>query len=499
MCNNLNSSHSNQMKKHSFASAQTLLLAALLAAAGCASTTNLRNSVTGYGGQARDMRDALASGSDERIKREARDLDDDCKSADRILYLQEQGRLLSLCGDSAGAIADYQIASDTFEATRMKAVLSASNAYFAATAIATNDLSIPYEGHGFEKVMLHNLQAINYILTNNYDFARIELNHADVEQTFSLEQHAKLLAQAEQQRQEQQLNLDASNATLAQKTSQDMFGAGAVKNSFQNAFTFYLRGALFEDSRDFDKALIEYKKALEIYPANRFIAESAMRTARLCGADRDRQNLVNAFGIALRGDACPAGSERLVVVYESGFIRARSWFKLSFVWNNNVLELVLPFYDMGSYCQPDELDVSAATVGAHTQTICNLDAMAVRSLDEQYKAILVRQVLRMIAKYKMQAQAGDGALGLLMKVTTLVTDRADDRNWLTLPQSVEIAELFLPVGQQNITCSTSSISRTVTVNMEAGKTHFLIVTGLGPTLVVQGGDIVQPAATAAKK
>jgi uncharacterized protein len=468
----------------------------MLFAAGCASTTNMRNTITGYSGQAHDFQSAISSGNSNRLQRQIDDIATECKSPDRILYLQERGRMYSILKNRAASEADYQIASDVFENERMKAVISASGTFFTATALASNDMAIPYSGYGFEKVMLHNFQAINFILDHNYDFARIELNHADVEQQYSLEKHQKLVTEAEQQKQQQSLNMDSANASVAQKTSMDMFGAGAVKNSFQNAFTFYLRGSLFEDSRDYDKALIEYKKALEIYPGNRFIAEAAMRTARLNGSTRDAQNLVNVFGNALKGDPCPKGYGRLVVVYEAGFVKGRSSFEIPFLWNDNVLTLVLPFYDMSGYRPAQELDVSVGGVGSRTQTICNLDAMAVRSLKEDYGAILVRQALRMIAKYKMQSQAGDGALGLLMTVANVITDNADDRNWRTLPQEVQVAEMFLPSGQNVVSCSSMSLAGSIALDIRPEQTHFLVVTQLGQLLVLQSGDEVPPVAAA---
>lgn len=476
------------MKRSPASALVALLLPAVLLLAGCASTTNMRNSITGYSGQARDFQSAMSSGNPAKLQRAINSISSDCQSPDRILYLQERGRMFSILKDRTASEADYQIASDVFEAERMKAVISASEAFFSASAIASNDMAIPYNGYGFEKVMLHNLQALNFILDRNYDFARIELNHADVEQQYSLEKHQKLVAQAEAEQQQQQLDLESANASVSQRLSTDMFGAGAVKNSFQNAFTFYLRGCLFEDSRDYDKALIEYKKALEIYPNNRFIAESAMRTARLNGSRRDAQNLVDVFGNALKGNPCPEGQGRLVVVYEAGFVKGRSSFEIPFLWNDNVLTLLLPYYDMFDYSPAPELDVSVDGDGARTQTICNLDAMAVRSLKEDYPAILVRQVLRMIAKYKMQKQAGDGAIGVLMKVANLVTDNADDRNWRTLPQEVQVAELFVPAGKTTVTCSSLSLSGSLDIEVKPEQTSFLVVTQLGQLLVMESGD-----------
>jgi hypothetical protein len=465
---------------------------------GCASTTNFANSITGYSGQAKGYKEALDSGVTANVEHEINSMEGKCQSPDKILYLSERGRLRSLIGDKAGSTADYLVASDTFENERMKAVISASDTLFAASSLASNDLAIPYEGYAFEKVMLHNMQAINYILASNYDFARIELNRADVEQSYQLDKHAKIAAEAEAKSKDKKIDLNSFDSYLTDKTSQDVFGTGSVKNSFQNAFTFFLRGCMFEDSGEYDKALIEYKKALEIFPANNTIAESAMRTANLNDDARQQQQLTDTYGTSLVGNPCPDGSGRLVIVFEKGFIASRSTFRVPFIWDNAILQLVLPYYDTKGYAQPAFLETSVADKSCQTQTICNLEAMAVQSLKEEYPSILLRQALRMIAKYQMQKEASkqSAGIGLLMKVANIVTDRADDRNWLTLPEVVQVGEIFLPAGDNTVTCRYIGLSCDVDVDIKAGQTHYLIVTQLSQKLLVQGSDIVEAPAGA---
>jgi len=471
-----------------------LALPAMLLLGGCASSTNFANSLTGYSGQARGYKSALDSGVPANVEHEIASMDGKCRSPDKILYLSERGRLRSLSGDRSGSIVDYQVASDAFENERMKAVISASDTLFAASSLASNDMAIPYDGYSFEKVMLHNMQALNYILDYKYDFASIELNRADVEQSYQADKHAKELAEAETKSQDEKIDLKAFDASLAEKSAQDMFGADSVKNSFQNAFTFFLRGLMFEDSAENDKALIEYKKALAIFPSNHTVAESAMRVANLNQDDRQKEQLRNAYGEDLKGQLCPEDSGRLVIVFEKGFIISRSTFRIPFIWDNTILQLVLPYYDTKGYMQSGALETSSNGKLCKTQTICNLDAMAVQSLKEDYSAILLRQALRMIAKYQMQKEVDkqSAGLGLLMKITSVITDRADDRNWLTLPEVVQVGELFLPAGKNTVTCRYLGLSREIDLNIKTGQTHFIIVTQMGPQLMIQGNNIVEP-------
>jgi hypothetical protein len=108
-------------------------------------------------------------------------------------------------------------------------------------------------------------------------------------------------------------------------------------------------------------------------------------------------------------------------------------------------------------------------------------------------------VLRLLAKYRMNEQAGDGIGGLLMQVGTLITDRADDRSWVTLPEDLQVADAFLPAGTRTLSCNYRGMSTPVTLDIQPGRTHYVIVTQLDRNLLVQSADIVSdtPAAPAA--
>ncbi len=55
---------------------------------------------------------------------------------------------------------------------------------------------------------------------------------------------------------------------------------GQVKNSFQNAYTFYLSALFYESSGEYNRANIDYKKALAIYPNNHFLQQDSFRLAK---------------------------------------------------------------------------------------------------------------------------------------------------------------------------------------------------------------------------
>lgn len=94
------------------------------------------------------------------------------------------------------------------------------------------------------------------------------------------------------------------------------------------------------------------------------------------------------------------------------------------------------------------------------QKVANLAALSKQELDEKMPAILFRVVARGVAKQVAAAQAqkmaaskdeslGDVA-GWFMQVLGAATERADTRQWFTLPAEIHMQHLYLPPSVRNI-------------------------------------------------
>jgi len=96
------------------------------------------------------------------------------------------------------------------------------------------------------------------------------------------------------------------------------------------------------------------------------------------------------------------------------------------------------------------------------QKVTNLAALSKQDLDEKMPGILFRVVARGVAKQVAAAQArqlatgsskddtmGDVA-GWFVQVLGAATERADTRQWFTLPAEIHMQRLFLPPSVQNI-------------------------------------------------
>ena len=93
---------------------------------------------------------------------------------DRAQYLLNTGLLKSITGDFEGAIRDLQSAKKILNA--LQAISVSEN----LGAAIVNETLRSYDGSASERVLLHELLSINYLMLNNLDAARVEVLQADV-------------------------------------------------------------------------------------------------------------------------------------------------------------------------------------------------------------------------------------------------------------------------------------------------------------------------------
>ncbi len=83
-----------------------------------------------------------------------------------------------------------------------------------------------------------------------------------------------------------------------------------------------------------------------------------------------------------------------------------------------------------------------------TETIYNLEDVAIKSLEEQYALLIGKRVGGLAAKYILAKQVGkkNELLGVATWIGLNLADQADLRQWSNLPETFQIARLKLPAG-----------------------------------------------------
>ncbi len=377
----------------------------------------------------------------------------ECQSSDLILYNMERGRIAQIQGDVGVSMRDFNVSMDKIRENDEKAVISSSAIGASLAATAVNDNAIPYEGEGYERVLLHHYQALNFLSRKDLEGAGVEVRRANAEQEEALKKFEADLDKAREEAQEKHVQNPLSNHEFQTRYAQLDEVAGKVKNSFQNACTFYLSGFIYELLVQPNDAYIDYKKALEIYPGNRYLQYDVLRLARSLEMREELDELQARFKPP---PPSPSGEKSgdLLILFEDGFVPQKQEVKIPLpVPKTGIIAIAFPIYN-SHWTQ--ELPLLVATEDAElgsTEPICDIRALAVRALQERAPVIAIRQIIRAVSKGAATRKAREklGPAGaLLMDIYNIVSENADLRSWITLPAGAQIMRTTLPAGNHTL-------------------------------------------------
>ncbi|MCK5880235.1 MAG: hypothetical protein KAG18_00085 [Sinobacterium sp.] len=448
------------LKPRAYYRAGTLLLVMLFMTA-CASTSVF----SAYTKQADVYKKAIAEDDTEAVLSK---LAGKANSADKILYLSESGRIHQLSNQADASMDDFRLAMDAYEKVDEEARLSASGVGALGASLLTNDNAIPYAGYGFERIFLYQFQAFNYLAKKDIQGASVELRRAAVEQRTQEAAHAKEIAQAEQKAREDNASVPPL-ANVPEFAGMDTL-SGNVKNSFQNAYVFYTSAVIWEAQGDRNAALVDYKKALELNINNTSIQADVKR--------------IDA------GKRLSAQESALVILYEDGFIPQRQSFRLDIpdFSRNTFWSVAFPYYSPSHWYKPQPIGIRVGNKQyGETEVIANFGEMAVKALKEDVPKLIIRQILRARAKYEIEKQAGEQSslAGFAAIIYNIVSEQADVRNWLTLPNNAQIKRVVVEPGPHQVELSLKGMSRSVEVEFNAGRTTILRVFNINNRLKTQ--------------
>ncbi|MFZ5757444.1 MAG: COG3014 family protein [Pseudomonadota bacterium] len=408
-------------------------------------------------------------------------LDSKRAGADGMLYMMERGRIDQLQGDYAASKADFEQAIAGFEAASDKARLSLSGVGAGGISMFTNDNALPYKGQAYERVMVHQFQAFNYLGLGDIEGATVELRRAQQVQREQELKYAEEIAKAQSEAEQKSVFLGEFDQYF---TGMDGI-TGTLKNSFQNGYSFYTAAVIREAIGEYNDALVDYKKALELAPGNAQLRADVIRANEYFDGKAARVATGKNGKPAAR---TPAGT--VVVLFEQGFVPAKKPVGLAIpTTDGGIFSIQFPVYDGTDYTPPAPLTVRLPDGSSgQTEVLVNTGALAVKSLREQIPALLLRQVLRARAKYEMQKKAAEqgGVFGqLAANIYNMASEQADLRSWLTLPANAQALRLSVPAGMQNIELVSGMGSLSVPVDVKDRKTTIIRAVEVNGRLITQ--------------
>ncbi len=400
------------------------------------------------------------------------------------LSLVEQGRLAFLNQDYQQSIFWFDKSYQALEKERAKAKLKVSSGLEKVNALVTNDSAIGYQLPPYEQSMMHGYQALNYAFMQNLEAALVEVRRANLVQEAALASYeSELLAAKNNLEYVDWQQIDKAISPLNSRI-------GDVKNGFQNAYTFYLSGILYEASGQANDAYIDYKKALEIFPNNQYLQRDVLRLGSALGMDTDLAIFKQRFdhdNVSIKPN-----EGQVVVIYEQGLIDAKRSHPVNIpLWTSHndmrFFNFALPTYNQALLTK---LPLSVNFVSHDGQTkqqfqsqeIVRLQALVAKQLKDEMPTIIARQALRVIAKeqlrQKMSREAGDVG-NILAGLYGLASEHADTRSWLTLPANVQMIRTILPAGEHTLEFGQTSNIGSAEIKVTAGKITLVMVSDIG--------------------
>ncbi|KXF81949.1 COG3014 family protein [Enterovibrio coralii] len=398
-----------------------------------------------------------------------------------ILDEMERARLALLSSDYPQMKEALDMADLAVKEQTNQAVIQISEGFNQVGALASNDNMLTYVPPSYELGFLHLYLVRHYLQKGDLQGALVEVRRAKQIQEDAIKLREKEQDLARKSASENGIS-DNVGAILSRYPESDN-----ALGSVQNAYLFYISALLYEAEGNLNSAFIDYNRALAVAPDNQYVAEAAMRIAAKQGRKSELKLLEKKYG---KVSTPKKGSAKLVVLAEDGFVDARLGWRLPF-WvtdSNGNLEsftVALPYYAQSRGSQPQVISLDGK--GEKLEGLADVNAMARHALNEAMPGMVVRQILRVVAKnefHKSASKNDESGLGsLITSMYNAVSEQPDTRSWQTLPARASLFSEYLSAGEHKLQIN----GKTIKVNLTPDRTTLLwLSTASGEVVDWQG-------------
>lgn len=375
-----------------------------------------------------------------------------------LLYYMEKGELQKLGSQFSESRDAWLLADEKIKIWEEEAKFTPEKLLGNIGSVIINDKVRRYDGQDYEKVMLSTRLALNHILIGNFDQARTEIKKTHEREAIIAELRTREVAQVEAESEKRQVKTELNDIRGYPIETLNDPEVISLKNSYQSAFGHYLAGFVYEALNEPSLAAPGYRMAIELRPDVIFLQEGLR-------------------GLDTRIKKSKRNETDVLFVVETGFIPARSSVSLPIPARVRGLWIAAPISfpiirSDKSIFLPTQLSVNGKNIEIYPVT--NLDAMARRTLKDDMPGIILRGVVRTVAKTAAQMAAANQnqVAGLAVGLLAYATESADERGWRSLPAHILIGRSILPAGKHNI--SISGPFGVKTENIVVAGTHTVI-------------------------
>ena len=367
---------------------------------------------------------------------------------DRFLMYVNKGLVYSMMGE-------YKASNEFLEKAYIFGEDYSINYFNEAAAYLSNPGIVVYRGEDHEHLFLLYYKAINFMKMGEYEAALVECRRLNI-----------------------RLNQLSDKYTSDKKYSRD-------------AFIHNLMGIIYQANNDHNNAFIAYRNAYNIYqddynrlfslPAPEQLRKDLLLSARLSGLREEYQYYEKEFN-DIDPQSLQQSEASLIFFWHNGLAPYKAEWGLNFimdhsrngfvVFNNEQMNLSFPFW-LGDYQENEKTSLARMQVfrvafpkyverkpvfnrgRVHTknetfelQLAQDINKIAFYTLEQRMHLEFGKSLARAAIKKstELMLRKEDENLGAVLGLFNAITEKADTRNWQTLPYSIHYTRLPFSEG-----------------------------------------------------
>lgn len=405
------------------------------------------------------------------------------KSNNQLLYDLQKGVVLQM-------LDNYSESNTYFEEAYTFTEDYRKNYSLEALSLLTNPTVKPYTGEDHEVVLIHYFKAINYLKLNQLDEALVECRRINIK-------------------------LNELNDRYQDK-----------KNRYSvDPFAHNIMGIVFEAAGEVNDAFIAYRNAYEAYKStSSFLSvkvpeqlkKDLLRTAYLNGFRNELIRFENEFDVKYEHENNEGGE--LIFLWHNGLGPVKSEWTVNFFlvkgqggvvnFENKEMGMNFPFSvpaDSEGKSKLEDVKIvraafpkyvdrkpyyHRANITANNRQYAlekgeDVSSIAFVTLEDRMLREFANSLLRLALKQaaEVATRKENEGLGTLLSIVNAVTEKADTRNWQTLPHDISYSRVPLKQGENTLNFTAESHSKEsftheFTFEAQKGETIFHLFSNL---------------------
>lgn len=355
---------------------------------------------------------------------------------DQLMYMLDYATALQLAdknAESAKAFTEAEKIADRKDYHSVSKI---------ATSLVLSEEMVQYKGDDFEKVLINGMNAVNYLAMNELDEAVVEVRRVN-EKLKKLKDDGK-------------------------------------KEFNQSPLAYYLGAILWEADRKYDDAYISYADAYQYLPSYRPLREDLIRSSIQAQRPEETEKWQKAFPeVVVKPEWKDRNRGEIVFIFQNGW-GPRKWPRPEAPRFPQLLPVVNPVTSavMSIYEPNPASDAKPLFPPIQTTPIYTIDDIAMRALEADYSRLVASRIAGIATKAVVadQLRQRDQLLGSVAWLAMNLSDRADLRQWATLPHSFQIARVPVKAGKYTVGLRAigSSATKAEEIEVKPGRKAFLV-------------------------